>query len=66
VPQIEYIVYCFLYLLVKPHVSDDEYRQTEFVVQQFASGVGKDLHRKLLDKARTEKNWVSLVVSNIW
>ncbi|XP_060551332.1 peroxisomal carnitine O-octanoyltransferase-like isoform X2 [Ruditapes philippinarum] len=43
---------------VKPHVSDDEYRQTEFIVQQFASGVGKELHRKLLDKARTEKNWL--------
>ncbi|XP_056007986.1 peroxisomal carnitine O-octanoyltransferase-like isoform X2 [Ostrea edulis] len=43
---------------VKPHVSDEEYRQTEFIVQQFASGVGKKLHEKLLEKARNERNWL--------
>jgi carnitine O-octanoyltransferase len=44
---------------VKPHVSDEEYRQTEFIVNQFASGVGKKLHAKLLEKAGTERNWVN-------
>lgn len=43
---------------VRPHVTPDEYRQTEFIVQQFASGVGKDLHRQLLKKAETERNWL--------
>lgn len=59
---------CLLYLcfeihvnsivLVKPHVSDAEYRQTEFIVQQFASGVGKELHKQLVKKAEVERNWV--------
>ncbi|KAL4222593.1 hypothetical protein ACF0H5_018634 [Mactra antiquata] len=43
---------------VKPHVTDAEYRQTEFLVQQFASGIGKDLHEQLLQKAQKEKNWL--------
>ncbi|XP_061179738.1 peroxisomal carnitine O-octanoyltransferase-like [Saccostrea echinata] len=43
---------------VKPHVTDEEYRQTEFIVQQFASGVGKELHKKLAEKARNERNWL--------
>ncbi|XP_061179737.1 peroxisomal carnitine O-octanoyltransferase-like [Saccostrea echinata] len=43
---------------VKPHVTDEEYRQTEFIVQQFASGVGKELHQKLAEKARNERNWL--------
>ena len=48
---------------MRPHVTADEYRQTEFIVQQFASGVGKELHRKLLDRAKTERNWVSFVAN---
>ena len=43
---------------VRPHVTDEEYRQTEFVVQQFASGVGKDLHQKLVDRFENSRNWV--------
>uniref|UniRef100_K1QDL5 Peroxisomal carnitine O-octanoyltransferase n=1 Tax=Magallana gigas TaxID=29159 RepID=K1QDL5_MAGGI len=43
---------------VKPHVTDEEYRQTEFIVQQFASGVGKELHKKLVEKASKERNWL--------
>lgn len=43
---------------MKPHVTDEEYRQTEFIVQQFASGVGKELHKKLVEKASKERNWV--------
>lgn len=45
---------------VRPVVSDEEYRQTEFIVQQFASGVGKELHKQLLEKAENTKNWVRL------
>ncbi|XP_052682720.1 peroxisomal carnitine O-octanoyltransferase-like [Crassostrea angulata] len=43
---------------VKPHVTDEEYRQTEFIVQQFASGIGKELHKKLVEKASKERNWL--------
>ena len=43
---------------MRPHVTDEEYRQTEFISQQFASGVGKDLQKKLLEKAKKERNWV--------
>ncbi|XP_053373497.1 peroxisomal carnitine O-octanoyltransferase-like isoform X2 [Mercenaria mercenaria] len=43
---------------VRPHVTEEEYRQTEFIVQQFASGVGKDLHRQLLKRAGSERNWL--------
>lgn len=43
---------------MKPHVTDEEYRQTEFIVQQFASGIGKELHKKLVEKASKERNWV--------
>nr|XP_022307070.1 peroxisomal carnitine O-octanoyltransferase-like [Crassostrea virginica] len=43
---------------VRPHVTDEEYRQTEFIAQQFASGVGKDLQKKLLEKAKKERNWL--------
>ncbi|KAK3600716.1 hypothetical protein CHS0354_027203 [Potamilus streckersoni] len=43
---------------VKPHLTDDEFRQTQFIVQQFASGIGKDLHFKLLEKAKYVRNWL--------
>lgn len=48
----------FFFSKVKPHVTDEEYRQTEFIVQQFASGIGKELHKKLVEKASKERNWV--------
>lgn len=50
--------YFFFFSKVKPHVTDEEYRQTEFIVQQFASGIGKELHKKLVEKASKERNWV--------
>ncbi|KAL3831992.1 hypothetical protein ACJMK2_023676 [Sinanodonta woodiana] len=43
---------------VKPHLTDDEFRRTQFIVQQFASGIGKDLHFKLLEKAKYVRNWL--------
>lgn len=43
---------------VKPHVTPEQYRQTEFIVQQFASGVGKQLHKELLEKAKHSRNWL--------
>ncbi|CAH1788913.1 unnamed protein product [Owenia fusiformis] len=43
---------------VKPFVTEEEFRQTEFIVQQFGSGIGKTLHKKLLEKANHSRNWL--------
>ncbi|XP_050388403.1 peroxisomal carnitine O-octanoyltransferase [Patella vulgata] len=43
---------------VKPFVTDEEYKQTEFLVQQFHSGVGKELHFKLFERAKYMRNWL--------
>ncbi|XP_059155406.1 peroxisomal carnitine O-octanoyltransferase-like [Physella acuta] len=45
---------------VKPLVTEDEYKKTEFIVQQFASGEGKYLHEKLKEKAKNKRNWLEL------
>lgn len=50
---------------VKPHVTPAEYRQTEFIVQQFATGVGKELHQKLLQKAENSRNWLAQWWDNV-
>ena len=52
---------------VKPHLTAEEYRHTESVVQQFAANEGKLLHEKLLQKAATSRNWVSKMLSTfVW
>ncbi|KAJ8313601.1 hypothetical protein KUTeg_008162, partial [Tegillarca granosa] len=38
----------------KPHLTNEEYRQTEFIVKQFGSGIGKELHKK--EKMRVDKD----------
>lgn len=43
---------------VKPHLSPEEYKQTEFIVQQFAANEGKFLHEKLLEQASKSRNWL--------
>lgn len=45
---------------VRPHVSNEEYENTEEIVKKFANGVGKDLHEKLVAVAASKKNWVSI------
>lgn len=45
---------------VKPHVTPDEYRQTEFLVQQFGCGIGKELNEKLKKKAQGMRNWLEV------
>jgi len=44
---------------VKPFLSDDEYRETEFIVDIFRTGVGKTLHSKLKERQKNKKNWLS-------
>ncbi|XP_020625298.1 peroxisomal carnitine O-octanoyltransferase-like isoform X3 [Orbicella faveolata] len=43
---------------VKPHLTREEFLQTQFLVNEFASGVGKDLHRKLEKRAKSMRNWL--------
>ncbi|KAH3716073.1 hypothetical protein DPMN_058789 [Dreissena polymorpha] len=45
---------------VRPHITDSEFMQTEILVQQFASGVGKDLHKQLVKRASINRNWACL------
>ncbi|XP_078621988.1 peroxisomal carnitine O-octanoyltransferase-like isoform X1 [Branchiostoma floridae x Branchiostoma japonicum] len=43
---------------VKPHVTAEEYKRAEEAVRQFLDGDGPELHRQLLDRASTRKNWL--------
>ncbi|XP_021370206.1 peroxisomal carnitine O-octanoyltransferase-like [Mizuhopecten yessoensis] len=43
---------------IRPHVTADEYRQTAFLVQQFGSGIGKELDKKLKERAQNMRNWL--------
>ncbi|KAK2844568.1 hypothetical protein Q5P01_011227 [Channa striata] len=43
---------------VRPFASEDEYKGTVQIVRKFQDGVGKELHQKLLQRAKTKKNWL--------
>lgn len=49
---------------VHPFASEEEFRSTEDTVRKFQSGVGKELHQKLLQRAKSRRNWVCIVVLN--
>ena len=46
-------------MTVKPHLTSEEYLQTQFLVNEFANGVGKELQSKLEMRASNMRNWVS-------
>ena len=46
-------------MTVKLHLTSEEYLQTQFLVNEFASGVGKELQSKLEKRASNMRNWVS-------
>ena len=46
-------------MTVKPHLTSEEYLQTQFLVNKFANGVGKELQSKLEMRASNMRNWVS-------
>ena len=48
----------FLLPTVHPFASEEEFKATVDIVRKFQEGVGKELHQKLLQRARTKKNWV--------
>uniref|UniRef100_A0A8C5QYW2 Peroxisomal carnitine O-octanoyltransferase n=1 Tax=Leptobrachium leishanense TaxID=445787 RepID=A0A8C5QYW2_9ANUR len=43
---------------VKPFLNRKEFERTSKIVKSFENGVGKELHRKLLERARERKNWL--------
>lgn len=43
---------------VHPFASEKEFEATLDIVRKFQDGVGKELHQKLLQRAKTKKNWL--------
>ncbi|NWR28898.1 OCTC octanoyltransferase, partial [Tachuris rubrigastra] len=43
---------------VKPFLNKEEYQRTEDVVKKFENGLGKELHQKLLERAKMRRNWL--------
>lgn len=43
---------------VHPFASEEEFRSTEDTVRKFQGGVGKELHQKLLQRAKSRRNWL--------
>ncbi|KAK9513785.1 hypothetical protein VZT92_027291 [Zoarces viviparus] len=43
---------------VQPFASEEEFKATKDIVRKFQEGVGKELHQKLLQRAKTKKNWL--------
>ncbi|KAM9308557.1 peroxisomal carnitine O-octanoyltransferase [Gastrophryne carolinensis] len=43
---------------VKPFLTEQEYERTREIVQNFREGIGGELHSRLLERARTQKNWL--------
>ncbi|XP_053183524.1 peroxisomal carnitine O-octanoyltransferase [Scomber japonicus] len=43
---------------VRPFASEKEFKATVEIVKKFQEGVGKELHQKLLQRAKTKRNWL--------
>ncbi|XP_037532221.1 peroxisomal carnitine O-octanoyltransferase [Nematolebias whitei] len=43
---------------VRPFASEKEFKSTVDIVRKFKEGVGKDLHQKLLQRAKSKRNWL--------
>ncbi|XP_054478461.1 peroxisomal carnitine O-octanoyltransferase [Anoplopoma fimbria] len=43
---------------VQPFASEEEFKATVDIVRTFQEGVGIELHQKLLQRAKTKKNWL--------
>uniref|UniRef100_A0A668T6Z5 Choline/carnitine acyltransferase domain-containing protein n=1 Tax=Oreochromis aureus TaxID=47969 RepID=A0A668T6Z5_OREAU len=44
--------------LIRPFTSEKDFKATEETVRKFQAGVGQELHKKLLQRAKTKKNWL--------
>lgn len=43
---------------VRPFASEEEFKVTSEIAKRFRDGIGKDLHRKLLERAKMKRNWL--------
>ncbi|XP_026039841.1 peroxisomal carnitine O-octanoyltransferase-like isoform X3 [Astatotilapia calliptera] len=43
---------------VRPFASEKDFKATKETVRKFQAGVGQELHKKLLQRAKTKKNWL--------
>ncbi|KAK6490777.1 peroxisomal carnitine O-octanoyltransferase [Huso huso] len=43
---------------VKPFSSKEDFKKTSELVKGFGEGIGKELHQKLLKRARVKRNWL--------
>ena len=43
---------------VQPFLTELEFLQTSQKVENFRNGIGKQLHFRLVEKAKNERNWV--------
>lgn len=50
---------------VKPHVTEEEYVNTEQLVRNFENGIGPILQEKLAQRAKTRRNWVNLILYSL-
>ncbi|XP_078008042.1 peroxisomal carnitine O-octanoyltransferase isoform X2 [Phascolarctos cinereus] len=46
---------------VKPFANEEEYKQTEEIVEKFKNGIGEKLQQKLLERAKGKRNWGATV-----
>lgn len=53
-----FTVFFFISLSVHPFASEAEFKATVEIVRKFREGVGKELHQKLLQRAKERRNWV--------
>lgn len=47
---------------MKPFLNQEEYQRTEDIVKKFENGIGKELHQKLLERAKMRRNWVRIYI----
>lgn len=52
----------FPFFTVKPFLNEEEYQRTEDIVKKFENGIGKELHQKLVERAKTRRNWVCIKI----
>ncbi|XP_041961610.1 peroxisomal carnitine O-octanoyltransferase-like isoform X1 [Alosa sapidissima] len=43
---------------VRPFTTEEEFKNTAAIVKQFGDGVGHDLHQRLLQRAKSRRNWL--------
>lgn len=54
------------YETLKPFGTEDELKNSRKIIENFKKGVGKDLHKVLVEKAKNTKNWVILFFFKIY